>query len=148
MIMDYVTQEQIKAAKSIPLLDFLMSTERYNLRKAGNEYRLKDHDSFAVSNGKFHWRSRDVGGFESPIDILSHKTLQPDYDGYRLSLGGTVLAALAQFLAFSSDVRYLDVCTDNDAAGDACAARIAGLKGVTAIRCKPPRGKDWNESLR
>jgi hypothetical protein len=86
--------------------------------------------------------------FESAIDALAHATLRPDWGGYRLSLGGVALTALVQFLAFRGDVRYADVCTDNDGAGDACAAQIAGLKKrVQAMRCKPPMGKDWADCL-
>jgi hypothetical protein len=280
--MNYVSPQQIQAAKSVPLLDFLMSTEPEIVRKVGREYRLRDHDSLTVSNGKFHWHSRNVGGsnaidyltkvrglgfveavrritgeqfptlpmvqsqnkprvfvlpersisndrvigyltkrkiassvitdciqrgmlyedarhncvfvgydgkqtpryaalrgtssdfkgevagsdkrygfllppvnpdcqlaaaFESPIDALSHKTLHPEYDGWRLSLGGTALTALIQFLTLHPDVRWLDVCTDNDDAGNACFEQIKSLKSVHAMRCKPPRGKDWNDSL-
>jgi hypothetical protein len=90
-----------------------------------------------------------VAVFESAIDSLAHATLRPEFDGYRLSLGGVALAALLQFLTLDSEVGYVDVCTDNDEAGDACAAQIAGLKKrVRSMRCKPPRGKDWTNCLR
>jgi hypothetical protein len=88
-----------------------------------------------------------VAVFESPIDALSHKTLCPEYDGWRLSLGGTALTALVQFLILHPDVRWVDVCTDNDDAGNACFEKIKSLNGVYVLRCKPPCGKDWNESL-
>jgi hypothetical protein len=281
--MNYVTPEQIKAAKSVPLLDYLLSTEPDNVRKVGKEYRLRDHDSLAICNGKFNWHSQNIGGsnaidyltkvrglsfveavqritgerrpvlpvsqkqeckprtftlpeqnvhndrvidyltkrkiamevitdciqrgmlyedtrhncvfvsyddkqtpryaalrgtygdfkcetsgsdkrysfllppvnsdcqliavFESPIDALSHKTLCTEYDGWRLSLGGTALTALVQFLTLHPDVRWLDVCTDNDDAGNDCFEKIKALNGVYVLRCKPPCGKDWNESL-
>jgi hypothetical protein len=281
--MNYVSPEQIQAAKSVPLLDYLLSKEPDNVRKVGKEYRLRDHDSLTVSNGKFHWHSQNIGGsnaidylvkvrgldfveavqritgerlplfptdkrkdikprtfafpeqnvhndrvidylnkrkisldvitdciqrgllyedtrhncvfvgydeqhtpryaalrgtysdfkrevagsdkrysfllppvnsdcqlvavFESPIDALSHKTLCPEYDCWRLSLGGTALTALVQFLTLHPDVRWIDVCTDNDDAGNACFEKIKALNGVYVLRCKPPCGKDWNESL-
>jgi hypothetical protein len=90
-----------------------------------------------------------VAVFESAIDSLAHATLCPDWSGYRLSLGGVSLAALTQFLALHGDVRYVDVCTDNDEAGDDCAEQIAGLhKRVQVRRVTPPTGKDWNDCLR
>jgi hypothetical protein len=68
--MNYVSPQQIQAAKSVPLLDFLMSTEAENVRNVGREYRLRDHDSLTVSNGKFHWHSRNIGG-SNAIDYLT-----------------------------------------------------------------------------
>jgi hypothetical protein len=281
--MNYVSPEQIQVAKSVPLLDYLLLTEPDNVRKVGKEYRLRDHDSLTISNGKFNWHSQNIGGsnaidylvkvrglsfveavqritgerlpslpvsqkqdtkprlfvlpkknvhnervidyltkrnisldvisdciqcgllyedtrhncvfvgydgkqtaryaalrgtygdfkrevsgsdkrysfllppvnpdcqllavFESPIDALSHKTLCSEYDCWWLSLGGTALTALVQFLTLHPDVRWLDVCTDNDDAGNACFEKIKALNGVYVLRCKPPCGKDWNESL-
>jgi hypothetical protein len=282
--MNCVSPEQIHAAKSVPLLDYLLSTEPDNVRKVGKEYRLRDHDSLAISNGKFHWHSQNIGGsnaidylikvrglsfveavqritgerltvlpvsqkqeckprtftlpkqnvhndrvidyltkrkislnvitdciqrgllyedtrhncvfvgyddkhtpryaalrgtygdfkrevsgsdkrcsfllppvnpdcqlvavFESPIDALSHRTLCSEYDCWRLSFGGTALTALVQFLTLHPDVRWIDVCTDNDDAGNSCFEKIKALNCGNVLRCKPPRGKDWNESLR
>jgi hypothetical protein len=68
--MNYVSPRQIQAAKSVPLLDFLMSTEPENIHKVGREYRLRDHDSLTVSNGKFHWHSCSIGG-SNAIDYLT-----------------------------------------------------------------------------
>jgi hypothetical protein len=280
--MNNVTTEQIQQARAVDLLDFVRSYERDNIHLVGREYRLRDHDSLTVSNGKFHWHSRNVGGtnaidyltrvrglgfveavqtivgdriptypampeqkppifslparnsdnnrvinylrgrgiampiiedcirrgllyedtrrncvfvgfdgsgvpryaalrgtygdfkgeapgsdkrysfllpqvkpcntaavFESATDALAHATLHPDWGGCRLSLGGVSLAALFQFLTNHGEVRYLDVCTDNDEAGDACAEQIAGLsKRIKAIRSKPPMGKDWADCLK
>lgn len=60
--MPWVTEEQIARAKQIDLLDYLLANEPHNLKKTGNEYRLRDHDSLTVSNGKWHWHSRGFGG--------------------------------------------------------------------------------------
>jgi hypothetical protein len=281
--MNNVTTEQIQQAKQVDLLGYLQSREPDNIHKVGSEYRLRDHDSLTISNGRFHWHSRGIGGsnaidyltkvrgfgfveavqslvgvsvpaystvqeckprafvlpdcngdneraiaylqgrgialpliqdcirrgalyedtrhncvfvgfddsgtpryaalrgtvgdfkhdvagsdkrhnfllppvntntpivavFESAIDSLAHATLRSEFDGYRLSLGGVALSALVQFLTLHGEVGYVDVCTDNDEAGDACAAQIAGLKKrVRSMRCKPPRGKDWADCLR
>jgi hypothetical protein len=85
--------------------------------------------------------------FESPIDALSHKVLYPEIDGFRLSLGGTALAALTHFLEHHKEIKNITVCTDNDEAGNACAAKIAELEGCRITRALPEQGKDWNEFL-
>jgi len=65
--------------------------------------------------------SDSVAVYESPIDALSHQTfscaghIEP-FNGYRLSLGGTALAALAWFLEQHKEVKSVAVCTDNDEA--------------------------------
>ncbi len=96
--------------------------------------------------------SRAVAACESPIDCLSHLTLCkegmiPPFDGWRLSLGGTSITALAHFLETHSLVTHCLICTDNDAAGNAAAAKIAALPGITAERVLPGREKDWNDLL-
>lgn len=60
--MPWVTEEQIARAKQVDLLDYLLANEPHNLKKVGHEYRLRDHDSLTVSNGKWHWHSRGFGG--------------------------------------------------------------------------------------
>jgi hypothetical protein len=67
---DFVTSEQIEKARSVNLLDYLKKTEPSNLvSSAPGEYMLKDHDSLKISNNKFHWCSRGVGG-NNAIDYL------------------------------------------------------------------------------
>jgi len=86
--------------------------------------------------------------FESPVDSLSHQTLCPEFDGWRLSLGCTALAALTNFLERHGEVNSVVVCTDNDKAGNLAAAKIAALPGITVSRSIPPAGnKDWNDAL-
>ena len=96
--------------------------------------------------------SDTVAVFEAPIDCLSHQTLcrqgyiEP-FDGWRLSLGGTALAALRNFLERHTSVTNCLVCTDNDEAGELAAAKIAKLPGITSERRLPVSGSDWNEGL-
>jgi hypothetical protein len=88
--------------------------------------------------------------FESPIDCLSHKVIEPDFDGWRLSLGGTSLSALTNFIERHSGTKKIIAATDNDEAGEQSAARIlelAGARRLEATRDYPPLGKDWNETL-
>jgi hypothetical protein len=109
--------------------------------------------------------------FESPIDAISHLALEPQFTGWRLSLGGTALIALTQFLDIHAEIREITVCTDNDEAGNLCATKITELfqgkdtsqvlhpcggertkvsiqHNKKVIRSLPPNGtKDWNEAL-
>lgn len=287
-----VSKEQIARAKDVPILDYVLSHEPNNVKRVGNEYRLKDH-SVTMSNGKWHWQSHGVGGekatalnylitvrgfgfvdavrhlagddilsyaikpkakpppermpfalpprnrdntrviaylqsrgiekplildciergslyesatyhncvfigrdeggkarfaalrgtmgnfkrdadgsdkqfgfvlppddpdsdtvaaFEAPIDCLSHQTMcrqgfiEP-FDGWRLSLGGTAIVALTNFLDRHGKVKNCVICTDNDEAGEKAAAKIAELSGVTVTRTLPPASRnDWNEA--
>ena len=67
---DIVTSEQIQKAREVNLLDYIRQAEPGNLiRAAPDEYKLQDHDSLKISNGKFHWFSRGIGGTNA-IDYL------------------------------------------------------------------------------
>ena len=86
--------------------------------------------------------------YESPVDALSHQTIYPEYSGWRLSLGCTALSALINFLSRHSEVKSVVVGTDNDMAGNAAAAKIAELQGISVSRAIPHSGKkDWNDAL-
>ncbi len=69
--MKKVTQEDIRRAKSIGVLEYFRRFEPNELVKVSNkDYRTKSHDSLVVSeNGLFHWCSMGVGG-NNAIDYL------------------------------------------------------------------------------
>ena len=90
--------------------------------------------------------------FEAPIDALSHMTMCnkgyiPQFEGWRLCLGGTSISGLEYFLENHSQVTDYLICTDMDEAGDRTAGRIAGISGITTERSVPVIGTDWNEAL-
>jgi hypothetical protein len=96
--------------------------------------------------------------FEAPIDALSHASLQQrngrEWDGFRLSLGGTSAVALLAFLERSPQISRVVLHLDNDSAGLAAAANIKAMletdKRFSHISAsiEPPRiGKDYNEAL-
>ncbi len=61
--MGYVTPEQIAQAKEMDLLTYLRSYEPDNLvHFSGNTYCTREHDSLKISNGKWNWFSRGIGG--------------------------------------------------------------------------------------
>ena len=95
--------------------------------------------------------------FESPIDLLSFDTLRKlgniepkdAQDGWRLSLGGTAMAALTHFIErhkFNNPIAHCVVCTDRDTAGDLAFSEIAEKLSIKVSRLIPV-GKDWNETL-
>ena len=92
--------------------------------------------------------SDTVAAFESPVDALSHQSLYPGFDGWRLSLGCTALIALEGFLERHREVINCIACTDNDEAGNRAAEKIVELHGISVTRSLPFAGKDWNDALR
>jgi hypothetical protein len=95
--------------------------------------------------------------FESPIDAMSHASLENaasgDKDAWkrdnRLSLAGTSDVALPFFLNQHPTVKELVFCLDNDIAGrEASVALVRKYigKGFHA-RIELPTGKDFNEDL-
>ena len=68
--MPYVKREQIERAKQMDLLTYLQTYEPHELvRFSGNVYTTRTHDSLKISNGKWCWWSRDIGG-RSALDYL------------------------------------------------------------------------------
>lgn len=64
-----VSEEQVRQAKEVDLLSWLQSNEPDNLRRVGGEHCLRDHDSLKISNGRWNWHSRGIGG-RSALDYL------------------------------------------------------------------------------
>ena len=68
--MPYYTEEQIKKARSIDLLTYLQTYEPTELvHVRGNTHCTATHDSLKLSNGKWYWWSRGIGG-SSALDYL------------------------------------------------------------------------------
>jgi len=65
-----VTKEQIEKAKEWDLLSYLQRYEPQELKKCGSrEYCTRTHDSLKISNGKWNWHSRGIGG-KTALDYL------------------------------------------------------------------------------
>ncbi|MNW32584.1 hypothetical protein D3C74_95290 [compost metagenome] len=68
--MSYLSKEQIEQAKQLDLLTYLQVYEPYELvRYSRNVYCTRTHDSLKISNGKWFWWSRGIGG-RSALDYL------------------------------------------------------------------------------
>lgn len=64
-----VTKEQIAQAKEWDLLSYLQRHEPEELKRCGKEYGTVSHGSLRISNGKWHWHSRGIGG-RTALDYL------------------------------------------------------------------------------
>ena len=64
------SKEEIKKAREMDLLTYLMCYEPDNLRKvSASVYSTVEHDSLIINNGKWCWFSRGIGG-RSALDYL------------------------------------------------------------------------------
>ena len=65
-----VTNEAIRKAREMDLLTYLQNYEPQELiRESHHVYTTKSHDSLKISNGKWCWWSRNIGG-RSALDYL------------------------------------------------------------------------------
>ena len=61
--MAYFTQEQIDKAKEIDVLSYLQNKNPDELvYESSGTYHTRTHDSLKISNGKWYWFSRGIGG--------------------------------------------------------------------------------------
>ena len=68
--MGYVTPEQITQAKELDLLTYLQHFDPHQLvHVGGSTYCTREHDSLKISNGKWNWFSRGIGG-KTALDYL------------------------------------------------------------------------------
>lgn len=97
--------------------------------------------------------------FESPIDAMSHATIQKLAgaewdDSIRISLGGNnTIAPIIRVLNYNPEIRDLIFCLDEDEAGKAQGRvyrKVLIHAGIPADRIhflSVPYGKDWNNCL-
>ena len=89
--------------------------------------------------------------FESEIDLLSYLSLRPETERTEnyISLGGVSPKALYTYLQHRPDTTKINICTDNDKAGEKFARAMQMRLGddYEVSREAAPIGKDWNESL-
>lgn len=70
IFMPYYDSEAIEQARQVDLLTYLQTCEPQELvYVSGNVYCTKTHDSLRISNGKWCWFFRGIGGY-SALDYL------------------------------------------------------------------------------
>lgn len=88
--MAYIAAEDILAARQIDLLTYLQTYEPGELVKLpGDNYCTREHDSLKISNGKWHWFSRGIGG-RTALDYLVKVKEMSFPDAVRLLTGAPV----------------------------------------------------------
>ena len=71
--MPYIPPEVVAQAREMDLLTYLRTYEPQELvHFGGGTYCTREHDSLKISNGKWCWFSRGIGGY-SALDYLSEK---------------------------------------------------------------------------
>ena len=66
----YVTKSEIARAKRFDLLTYLRTADPGELKRdTQRQFCLRSHDSLKISNGKWHWFSRSIGG-RTAVDYL------------------------------------------------------------------------------
>ena len=74
--MPYIPPEVVARAREMDLLTYLRTYEPQELvHFGGGTYCTREHDSLKISNGKWCWFSRGIGGY-SALDYLSEKVLK------------------------------------------------------------------------
>lgn len=69
--MPFIPSEQLARAREMDLLTYLRCCEPDELVSAGgNTYATRSHDSLKISNGKWYWWSRGIGG-SNALDYLT-----------------------------------------------------------------------------
>lgn len=85
--MAYIKPELVAKAKEMDLLTYLQNYEPSMLvRLSGGEYCTKEHDSLKISNGKWCWWSRGIGG-RSALDYLIKVQNIPFLEAVQIILG-------------------------------------------------------------
>ncbi len=67
--MRHISDEEIRQARSVDLLSYLMSREPEELVRRSGGYCTRTHDSLTLTNGMWMWWSRGIGG-RSALDYL------------------------------------------------------------------------------
>ena len=73
--MGWVSQNQIKRAREVAAIDYILKYESNNIKRFGKEYRFLDHNSLSVGDNGWFWHSKGIGGWSA----LSYLTKARDY---------------------------------------------------------------------
>ena len=72
--MPFYNQEEIEKARQVDLFTYLQTCEPQELvHVSGNVYCTREHDSLRISNGKWCWFSRGIGGYSVLIYLIKVK---------------------------------------------------------------------------
>ena len=79
--MPYLSKDRIAAAREMDLLTYLRRFEPEELvHISGSTYATRSHDSLKISNGKWCWWSRNIGGTNAR-GVPLYRLPKPGVDG-------------------------------------------------------------------
>lgn len=172
--MAYIKPELVAEAKKMDLLTYLKNYEPSMLvRVSGGEYCTKEHDSLKISNGKWCWWSRGIGG-RSALDYLIKVQDIPFLEAVEIILGEAAVRppvfvsqkqdkrpdriALPEMIEPENTLRYLteERCIDREVITDCIARKLImetknheaafiGYDGKGEIRCINLRATDGSD---
>jgi len=67
--MPFVNKEQVRRAKDVAAIDYILKHEPNNIRRSGESIRLIDHPSISISDNGWYWHSQSTGS-KSALDFL------------------------------------------------------------------------------
>jgi hypothetical protein len=124
--MAYVTTAEIRQAKEVDLLRYLQSCAPGQLvRISGDTYCTRDHDSLKISNGKWHWFSRGIGG-RTALDYLIKVENYPFPDAVEMVLRRTAGGTPAR----SAPRRERKLCLPERDPNDSMVTRYLLRRGI------------------
>ncbi len=132
-----VTKEQIARAKEWDLLSYLQRYEPGELKKCGAaEYCTKSHDSLRISNGKWHWHSRGIGG-RTALDYLIKVRGMEFVDAVSLLCGESVGAMAQETITESRQAQKLFLLPPANRCGTAFVSYLLrrGIDGEIINHC-------------
>lgn len=132
-----VTKEQIARAKEWDLLSYLQRYEPGELKKCGTvEYCTKSHDSLRISNGKWHWHSRGIGG-RTALDYLIKVRGMEFVDAVALLCGESVEAIAQKMITESKQAQKTFILPSANRCGTAMVSYLLrrGIDGEIINHC-------------
>ncbi len=91
--MPYIPNDTFNTACAVDLLTYFQRTRPQDLKKRGSEYCLSYHDSLRMSNGKWNWHARGIGG-KSAVDWLTRTQGYTVADAVREVMGAGLSPAV------------------------------------------------------
>lgn len=89
--MPYISPEVVAKAREMDLLTYLRNYEPNELvHFGGNTYCTREHDSLKISNGKWYWFSRGIGGYTA-LDYLIKVKEMPFMEAVETIMGRSAL---------------------------------------------------------
>lgn len=89
--MPYIPPDVVAKAREMDLLTYLQNYEPNELvHFGGNTYCTREHDSLKISNGKWYWFSRGIGGYNA-LDYLIKVKEIPFMEAVETIMGRTTV---------------------------------------------------------